>query len=91
MRWSPVQQAISSAQPNEVTVKIALVYNGITRDMLLQGPLDRTAECDGPSTVAALCEVIRKFGNEIPATSGHAPSSNPNGRVLSDVQRARIV
>ena len=58
MRWSPVQQAISSAQPNEVTVKIALVYNGITRDMLLQGPLDRTAECDGPSTVAALCEAL---------------------------------
>ena len=58
MLWSPVPQAISSAQPNEVTVKLALVYNGITRDMLRQGPLDRTAEFDGPSTVAALYEAL---------------------------------
>ena len=39
-------------------MKIALVYNGITHDMLLQGPLDRTAEFDGPSTVAALYEAL---------------------------------
>ena len=39
-------------------MKLALVYNGITHDMLRQGPLDRAAEYDGPSTVAALCEAL---------------------------------
>jgi len=46
-------------------VKIALVYNGITGDMLLQGPLDRTAEFDGPHTVATLREAIAVHGHEV--------------------------
>jgi len=46
-------------------VKIALVYNGVTRDMLLQGPLDRTAECDGPHTVAALREALAVHGHAV--------------------------
>jgi len=46
-------------------VKIALVYNGITPDMLLQGPLDRTAEFDSPQTVATLREAIAVHGHEV--------------------------
>ena len=46
-------------------MKIALVYNGVTRDMLLQGPLDRTAECDGPHTVAALREALAVHGHVV--------------------------
>jgi len=51
--------------PDEGAVKIALVYNGITRDMLLQGPLDRTAEFDSPGTVATLREAIAAHGHEV--------------------------
>lgn len=46
-------------------MKIALVYNGITRDILLQGPLDRTAECDSPHTIATLREAIAVHGHEV--------------------------
>ncbi len=46
-------------------MKIALVYNGITHDMLLQGPLDRTAEFDSPYTIATLCEAIAVYGHEV--------------------------
>ncbi len=46
-------------------MKIALVYNGVTRDMLLQGPLDRTAEFDGPHTVAALREALAVHGHAV--------------------------
>ena len=57
-----MRQAIISAWPSEVVVKIALVYNGVTRAMLLQGPLDRTAEFDGPHTVATLQEALAVMG-----------------------------
>jgi D-alanine-D-alanine ligase len=60
-----VRHAIISAQPSEVAVKIALVYNGVTRDTLLQGPLDRTAEFDGPHTVAALREALAIHGHAV--------------------------
>lgn len=46
-------------------MKIALVYNGITREMLLQGPLDRTAEFDGPHTGATLREAIAIHGHTV--------------------------
>ena len=46
-------------------MKIALVYNGITRDMLLHGPLDQTAEIDGPLTIATLREAITVQGHEV--------------------------
>ena len=46
-------------------MKIALVYNGVTRDMLLQGPLDRTAEFDGPHTVATLHEALAVHGHAV--------------------------
>jgi len=46
-------------------VKIALVYNGIPRAMLLEGPLDRTAEFDGPHTVATLREAIAVHGHTV--------------------------
>ena len=46
-------------------MKIALVYNGVTRDMLLQGPLDRTAEFDGPHTVATLREALAIHGHAV--------------------------
>lgn len=46
-------------------MKIALVYNGITRDILLQGPLDRTAELDSPHTIATLREAIAVHGHEV--------------------------
>lgn len=46
-------------------MKIALAYNGITRDMLLQGPLDRTAEFDSPYTIATLREAIAVHGHEV--------------------------
>lgn len=46
-------------------MKIALVYNGVTRDMLLQGPLDRTAEFDGPRTVATLREALAVHGHAV--------------------------
>ena len=51
--------------PDKGTVKIALVYNGITHDMLLQGPLDRTAEFDSPHTIATLREAIAVHGHEV--------------------------
>lgn len=53
-------------------MKIALVYNGITRDMLLQGPLDRTAEFDGPSTVAALYEALAVHGHTVTLLEANA-------------------
>jgi len=46
-------------------VKIALVYNGITRDMLREGPLDRTAEFDSPHTITTLREAIAVHGHEV--------------------------
>jgi D-alanine-D-alanine ligase len=46
-------------------VKIALVYNGVTHDLLLQGPLDRTAEFDGPHTVATLREALVVHGHAV--------------------------
>jgi D-alanine-D-alanine ligase len=52
-------------------VKIALVYNGVTRDMLLQGPLDRTAEFDGPHTVAALREALAVHGHAVTLIEGN--------------------
>jgi D-alanine-D-alanine ligase len=53
-------------------VNIALVYNGITRDMLLHGPLDRTAEFDGPSTVAALHEALAVHGHTVTLIEANA-------------------
>jgi D-alanine-D-alanine ligase len=52
-------------------VKIALVYNGVTRDMLLHGPLDRTAEFDGPHTVAALREALAVHGHAVTLIEGN--------------------
>lgn len=51
--------------PGEVAVKIALVCNGIIRDILLQGPLDRTAEFDSPHTIATLRDAIAVHGHEV--------------------------
>ena len=60
-----MRHAIISVLPDKGTVKIALVYNGITHDMLLQGPLDRTAEFDSPHTIATLREAIAVHGHEV--------------------------
>jgi D-alanine-D-alanine ligase len=60
-----VRHAIISVLLDEDAVKIALVYNGITHDMLLQGPLDRTAEFDSPYTIATLREAIAVHGHEV--------------------------
>jgi D-alanine-D-alanine ligase len=46
-------------------VKIALVYNGIGQDMLLQEPLDRTAEFDSPQTIETLRRAITVLGHEV--------------------------
>ena len=53
-------------------MKIALVYNGVTRDMLLQGPLDRTAEFDGPHTVATLREALAIHGHVVTLIEANA-------------------
>jgi hypothetical protein len=47
------------------------MYNGVTRDMLLQGPLDRTAEFDGPRTVAALHEALAVHGHTVTLIEGN--------------------
>jgi D-alanine-D-alanine ligase len=67
-----MRQAIINAQPNEVAVNIALVYNGITREMLLQEPLDRTAEFDGPQTVVTLREAIAIHGHTVTLIEANA-------------------
>ena len=53
-------------------MKIALVYNGVTRAMLLQEPLDRTAEFDGPQTVATLREAIAVHGHTVTLIEANA-------------------
>jgi len=53
-------------------VHIALVYNGVTRDMLLQGPLDRTAEFDGPQTIATLREALAVHGHAVTLIEANA-------------------
>jgi D-alanine-D-alanine ligase len=49
----------------ESVLKIALVYNGIPGEMLLGGPLDRTAEFDSPQTINTLREVIAAHGHDV--------------------------
>jgi D-alanine-D-alanine ligase len=46
-------------------LKIALVYNSIRQDMLLQEPLDRTAEFDSPQTIETLRQTISGLGHEV--------------------------
>ncbi|MGE3540825.1 MAG: hypothetical protein AB7N91_25740 [Candidatus Tectimicrobiota bacterium] len=46
-------------------MKIALLYNGVTRELLLDGPLDRTGEYDGPRTVEALRAALAVHGHEV--------------------------
>jgi D-alanine-D-alanine ligase len=46
-------------------LKIALVYNGITQAMLLQEPLDRTAEFDSPQTIETLHRAMTGLGHEV--------------------------
>ena len=46
-------------------MKIALLYNGVTRELLLNGPLDRTGELDGPETIEALRAAIAVHGHEV--------------------------
>lgn len=46
-------------------MKIALVYNGIPREMLLQAPLDRIAEFDCPQTIDSLRQAIAFHGHEV--------------------------
>lgn len=50
---------------NGHSVKIALLYNRVTRDMLLNGPLDRSGEFDGPQTIAALREAMAIGGHDV--------------------------
>ncbi len=45
-------------------MKIALVYNGISPDMLLQAPLDQTAELDSAQTIETLRAAIAVDGHE---------------------------
>jgi len=51
--------------PKERALKIALVYNGISRDMLLEGPLDRTAELDSAQTIETLRQAIASHGHDV--------------------------
>jgi D-alanine-D-alanine ligase len=65
-----VQSAIYKAAPptptlKESSLKIALVYNGISRDMLLHAPLDRTAEFDSAQTIETLRVAIATHGHEV--------------------------
>lgn len=46
-------------------MKIALVYNGIPGEMLLQSPLDRIAEFDCPQTIDTLRQAIAVHGHEV--------------------------
>ena len=46
-------------------LRIGLVYNGITPDMLLQEPLDRTAELDCRQTIVALRDAILGLGHDV--------------------------
>ncbi|MGQ4809961.1 D-alanine--D-alanine ligase [Candidatus Entotheonellaceae bacterium PAL068K] len=49
----------------EVALKIALLYNSIPPEMLLDGPLDRIAEWDCPQTVQALRDAIAVHGHDV--------------------------
>lgn len=46
-------------------MKIALVYNGISRDMLVNAPLDRTAELDSAETIETLRQAVAAHGHEV--------------------------
>ncbi len=46
-------------------MKIALVYNGIPREMLREALLDRTAEYDSPQTINTLRDAIAAQGDEV--------------------------
>lgn len=54
-----------SSPPKELGLKIALVYNGIRRDLLLQTPLDRTAELDSVQTIDTVRQAIAVHGHEV--------------------------
>jgi D-alanine-D-alanine ligase len=49
----------------ENALKIALVYNGISQDLLRQMPLDRTAEYDSTLTIATLRDALGAAGDDI--------------------------
>lgn len=46
-------------------MKVALVYNGISQEMLLRGPLDQTAEYDADETVEGLRSALAVHGHEV--------------------------
>ena len=46
-------------------MRVGLVYNCITPDLLLQEPLDKTAELDCTQTIAALGEAISCLGHDV--------------------------
>ncbi len=48
-----------------MNMKIALVYNGISRDMLVNAPLDRTAELDSAETIETLRQAIASHGHDV--------------------------
>ena len=53
-------------------MRIALVYNGIAGEMLLQGPLDHIAEFDAPETVAALQGALAVHGHTVSLIEANA-------------------
>lgn len=45
--------------------RVVLAYNLITPEMLRQGPLDRTAELDSETTIAALVAALKSGGHQV--------------------------
>lgn len=54
-----------SGRGNGPKVKIALLYNRVTPDLLQSGPLDRTGEFDGPQTIEALRAALAVHGHDV--------------------------
>ena len=57
--------SIIESQPEDKALKIALVYNGISQDMLRQTPLDRTAEYDSTATIETVRTALAASGDEV--------------------------
>jgi D-alanine-D-alanine ligase len=56
---------ISDRPAKDKALKIALVYNGISQDMLRQTPLDRTAEYDSMVTIETLRHALAVAGDDV--------------------------
>jgi D-alanine-D-alanine ligase len=46
-------------------MRVALLYNGIKRDMLMRSALDKIAELDSPETIDYVREALMSGGNEV--------------------------